>query len=269
MTLEARHLTITVDDHVLVRDASIRCEPGQVVALLGPNGAGKSTLLGGLAGHRHSSGDVRLDGRALADWNAGELARCRGVLRQRSHLPFGFKVREVVEMGETPWRTAGHELQARPNALSSRERALQYLDSVGLESFADRQYPTLSGGEKRRVQLARVMVQIRALERREHPRYLMLDEPLASLDIAESARVLSRIRALGRAGVGVLCVFHDLNAAASVADSVVLMRSGEVVAQGPTRPNMSAEGLEACFGTPVTVSWDARGAPTIRAQLAT
>jgi iron complex transport system ATP-binding protein len=267
MTLESEKLTITVDGHTLVHDASIHCEPGQVVALLGPNGAGKSTLLGGLAGHRNTSGTVRLDGRELGEWNAGELARCRGVLRQRSHLPFGFKVREVVEMGETPWRTAGPGVGSQPSGLSSRERAMAYLESVGLESFADRQYPTLSGGEKRRVQLARVMVQIRALEQRQRPSYLMLDEPLASLDIAESARVLGRIRALGRSGVGVLCVFHDLNAAASVADRVVLMRGGEVVAMGPARATMSAEGLRACFGAPVSVSWDARGAPMIRAQL--
>lgn len=170
-------------------------------------------------------------------------------------------------MGETPWRTAGVGVRSQPNGLSSRDRALMYLESVGLESFADRQYPTLSGGEKRRVQLARVMVQIRALERREYPRYLMLDEPLSSLDIAESARVLGRIRTLGQGGVGVLCVFHDLNAAAGVADRIVLMRSGQIVAQGPTREIMSAERLEGCFGTAVSVSWDAGGAPSIRAQL--
>ncbi|QDG50836.1 heme ABC transporter ATP-binding protein [Persicimonas caeni] len=259
MSFIAKNVTVTAGAKTLVRDAALVCAPGEVVAMIGPNGAGKSTLLSALARRREAAGDVRLDGRALGDWPGDALARRRGVLSQEHHMPFGFSVREVVEMGLLPWRAVAGG--------PARVRTLDYLEAVGLRRFAHRKYPTLSGGEKRRVQLARVMVQLRALEAVDEARYLLLDEPLASLDIAESARVLTLIRRLADRGLGVVSVFHDLNAAASVADRVVLMRGGEIVAAGPPSVCLNATELEACFGAPVAVSADESGRPHIRAQL--
>jgi iron complex transport system ATP-binding protein len=277
-SLVAENLDVRIDGHLLVEDATIRCEPGQVVALLGPNGAGKSTLLSALAGTAYPSGRkaarraVRLDGRPLADWRPNELARRRGVLRQRSRIPFGFTVRQVVEFSELPWRETNlRDATPGESQNSPSLDARDYLEAVGLADFGPRSFPTLSGGEKRRAQLARVMMQIRALESRpdQPARYLLLDEPLAGLDIAESARILGRIRALSRQGIGILCVFHDLNAAARVADRVVLMRHSRIVAQGSPASCLSAENLGECFATSVQVEHDAAGIPAIRALFST
>lgn len=263
MSLIAKDVTVTIDAKTLVRRASLECAPGEVVALLGPNGAGKSTLLSALARRREFTGEVRLDGRALDEWSGHELARHRGVLSQEHHMPFGFSVREVVEMGLLPWRAT-----RKSDVFDVHVRTLDYLEAVGLRSFAHRKYPTLSGGEKRRVQLARVMVQLRALESVDQARYLLLDEPLASLDIAESARVLGLVRRLADRRLGVVGVFHDINAAAGVADRIVLMRGGEILASAPPSTCLDADVLEACFGAPIQVSVDDGGVRQIRARVA-
>lgn len=259
MSLFADTIDVQINGHLLVDGATIRCEPGQVVALLGPNGAGKSTLLSALASDKR----VRLDDQPLGDWQPNVLARRRGVLRQRTRVPFGFTVRQVVEFGEFPWRGA-------PSLGGGKSlNSLDYLGAVGLRDLADRSFPTLSGGEKRRAQLARVMTQVRALEPQENgaSRYLLLDEPLAGLDIGESARILSQIREISQRNTGVLCVFHDLNAAAHVADHIVLMRRSRIIAQGSPARCLCASTLSDCFGTRVHVEQSADGVPSIRALL--
>lgn len=286
MSLIAEDLTVQVGEKVLVNQACVQCPPGQVVVLLGPNGAGKSTLLGALAGDAPVIGrvlgrrcsrpnglapsapaSVSLAGQALADWDPTQLARRRVVLRQHTHVPFAFSVREVVEFGDTPWQN----LPRRADPFwPYRCDVIDYLNAVGLGSLAQRKYPTLSGGEARRVQLARAMFQVRALEPRPpgqppEPRYMLLDEPLAGLDIAESSRVLGLVSQLRAHHIGVVCVFHDLNAAINVADHIVLMRQGKILAQGPPARCMTRENLVECFQTSMSVTHNDRGVPVIQA----
>lgn len=286
MSLVAQNVTVRAGSKLLVDHASLQCHPGQVVVLLGPNGAGKSTLLGALTGDvpipgggfRRPSARVRtpshsapaqvsLAGRALKQWDPTQLARCRAVLRQNTQVPFAFSAREVVEFGDIPWQ----KLARRADPFwPYRCEVDDYLDAVGLGGLAERKYPTLSGGEARRVQLARTMFQVRALEPRPDvdqgaPRYILLDEPLAGLDIAESTRVLGLIRQLRAHHIGVVCVFHDLNAAINVADHIVLMRQGKILAQGPPARCMTRENLVECFQTSMSVTHNDRGVPVIQA----
>lgn len=284
MSLVAESISVQVGEKTLLDDVSLSCAPGQVVVLLGPNGAGKSTLLAALIGdirqvatarwhgarHRvlHLKGgagaQVSLEGRALQYWGVDQLARRRAVLRQHTQIPFGFSAREVVELGGIPWR----KISAREDPFGRRAPdAADYLRAVGLEGLAARKYPTLSGGEARRVQLARAMLQIRALEEPRAgvqaaqipPRFILLDEPLAGLDIAEQSRVLGLIQQLRARQIGVVCVFHDLNAAAQVADHIVLLRAGELLAQGAPLRCMTSENLAECFGVSVHISRSAQG----------
>ncbi|AWV91081.1 heme ABC transporter ATP-binding protein [Bradymonas sediminis] len=278
MSLLAKDVSVHVGSKTLVDRASLACLPGQVVALLGPNGAGKSTLLSALTGERlaKAPATVTLNARALGAWRPAELARQRAVMRQYTQVPFAFSALEVVEFGHLPWQgSAANRAPLGPGRFGlTRPDARDYLEAVGLGGMGARKYPTLSGGEARRVQLARALIQVRALRELPAPpnvadpevpaRYLLLDEPLAGLDIAEASRVLGLIAQVSARNIGVIAVFHDLNAAAHIADHIVLMRRAEIIAQGTPAACMSQQNLEDCFRTPMSVTLSERGIPRIQ-----
>jgi iron complex transport system ATP-binding protein len=215
--------------------------PGEVVAVLGPNGAGKSTLLGALAGDiRLAAGTVRLGGHDLAALSPAERARARAVLRQRSLLAAPFTALEVVRLG-----------QARPDDATAHAQ----LEAVELGAFAARLYPSLSGGEQQRVQLARVLAQLA-----ETPgAALLLDEPTAALDLRQAHLVGRLARAAASRGHPVVVVAHGLELAAAFADRVVLLRAGTVLAHGSPTAALTSAAVSAAFGLDVVVEHDARG----------
>jgi iron complex transport system ATP-binding protein len=220
---EATGITVRIGRKLLVDSVDLAVAPGKVVALIGPNGAGKSTLLRVMAGERQPDGGrVLLHGEDLAEAKPRQLARLRSVLAQSVSLAFPFTVDEVVTLGVpqdvTPAR--GNELTAAA------------LAEVGLAGMGHRTATSLSGGEQQRMHLARVLVQLRAAPADGRARYLLLDEPTASLDLAHQLLVLRIARAHAKAGGGVLAVLHDLNLAAMVADEIVALDQGRVAARG-------------------------------------
>jgi iron complex transport system ATP-binding protein len=237
--LTAHDVTIQRGARRLLDAVSLHVEPGQVHAILGPNGAGKSTLLGVLAGDlKADSGRVALDERDLARWSLTELARRRAVLPQQETLRFGFTAAEVVSLGRLPWNEADSEAQRR-----IVDEAMQ---ATGVSALAAQRYPTLSGGERARVQLARVLAQL-ASDNAE-PRYLLLDEPTASLDLAHQYQCLRQMRRFAADGGGVLAVLHDPNQALAYADRVSLLQNGRLVASGAAAEVLSAERLSELYG---------------------
>ena len=224
----------------LLRKASIRIQAGEVHAILGPNGAGKSTLLKLLAGElRGTRGELSLDGRPLPQWTPAALARRRAVLPQDEQLGFGFLVEEVVALGRLPC----------PRHAPPREQELlrEALAAAGVAGLWGRRYTGLSGGERRRVQLARVLAQVWE-PLAEGPRYLLLDEPTASLDLAHQHACLGTARRFAAQGNGVAVVLHDPNLALAHADRVTLLRGGEVAAAGRPGDVLQAETLHRVFG---------------------
>ena len=222
-------------------------QPGEVVAVVGPNGAGKSTLLSALAGEfRLAAGDVLLEGLPLDRWPARERARRLAVLPQESSLGFGFTALEVALLGRSPHTGRGSED-------ADLEAALAALDATDTRHLASRSYPTLSGGEKQRVQLARVLAQLSEPLEQGH-RYLLLDEPTSSLDLAHQHLVLEAAGRFAREGGAVLAVLHDLNLAARHAHRMVLLAGGRPVEEGPParvlRPDLIAE----TFGLSVVIA---------------
>ena len=244
--LAGRDIRVVLEGSTLLEDVSIEVRPGEVVAVLGPNGAGKSTLLKVLCGDLPpTSGTVSMEGLALASWDRKASARVRAVLPQQSHLSFPFRVLEVALMGRSP-HLSGPETQ-RDFAI-----ARAALKEAEVDHLEDRLYPTLSGGEAQRVHLGRVLAQIwEAVE--ETPRYLLLDEPTSSLDLAHQHRTLAVARAFAGRRAGVLVVLHDLNLAAQYADRVLLLKEGREVAAGPPGQVLRAETIEAVYEVPVTV----------------
>jgi iron complex transport system ATP-binding protein len=225
---------------------SLELRPGEVHAVLGANGAGKSTLLQLLCGDlRPSSGRVSLDNRPLSDWPIAGLAARRAVLPQQEHLRFGFTTREVVELGRLASASAG---------MSEENRIVdEALRAAGVSQLAERRYPTLSGGERARVQFARVLAQVWN-DRPGPPAYLLLDEPTASLDLAHQYDCLSQVRAFADRGGGALAVLHDPNQAMAFADRVSLLRSGQLIASGPPAEVLTAERLSELYGIRVELA---------------
>lgn len=224
--LEARNITVEIGGARLLDDVSLSLLPGTVTCLLGPNGAGKSTLLKVLSGALPpSQGEVQFTQRSLDRWVPGELAGVRAVLSQSTTLGFAFRAIEVVALGRSP-----HVRQS--SAALDRQIIEAAMSEADITHLADRRYPTLSGGEQQRVQLARVLAQLMDGSGDAGGRLLVLDEPTASLDLAHQQQVLAIARDFSRAGGTVLAVLHDLNLAASVADSVCLLKGGRLAISG-------------------------------------
>ncbi|MEU7631323.1 heme ABC transporter ATP-binding protein [Nocardia sp. NPDC049220] len=212
---------------------------GQVVALVGPNGAGKSTLLAALAGElTPSDGVVEMEGRALAHWSPLDMARRRAVLPQSHTVGFPFTAREVVAMGRAPWvRTERRE--------SDEQQIAAAMAAADVEHLAARSFPTLSGGERARVALARVLAQDTGT--------LLLDEPTAALDLGHQEAVLRLAVARAAAGAAVVVVLHDLGSAAAYADRVAVLESGRIAADGPPREVLTTGLLTRVYQHPVEV----------------
>jgi iron complex transport system ATP-binding protein len=225
-----------------VAAACLAARAGEVVVLLGPNGAGKSTLLRLLAGLlAPSSGTVTLNGRDVSTLERRAIARQVALVPQHELAAAGFPVRAVVAMGRTPHQTGW--MKERPEDTAAIEDALARCD---LAAVAARPVDTLSGGEQRRVAVARALA--------ARPRVLLLDEPAAFLDVRhriEQCDLLADVAS--RDTVACVVSMHDLDAAARIATTVVLLRAGRVVASGPPAEVMTAPLLRTTFDAEVEV----------------
>lgn len=239
--IEARHLDYRIGETPILTDVSLHVRPGEVLAILGPNGAGKSTLLQCLTGAiPPSAGTVLLDDTPLSAFALPELARRRAVLSQQTPISFPFTVMEIVLMGRNPYVV--HAESADDARIA--ERALGMTDALHLK---DRIFPSLSGGEQQRVQLARVLAQLWAEEETPYARYLFLDEPTAALDLKHQHMILQRARTLARQDIGVVCILHDINLAALWADRIVFLKAGKVICTGTPASVITPETIEAVY----------------------
>lgn len=249
MSLHAQGLSYAAGGRQLLTDVSLELKAGEVHALLGPNGAGKSTLLKLIAGDlKPLSGSVALNGRPLGAWTPRERARQRAVLPQSDNLRFAFTTEEVVALGRLP---CPQHAPARESGIV--REALTATDALHL---CGRTYTTLSGGERARVQLARVMAQLWepvGPELGGGARYLLLDEPTASLDLAHQHACLKMARSFAAGGAGVLAILHDPNLAMRYADRVTLMHQGRILGSGKPREVLTAGALETLYGIAVRV----------------
>lgn len=226
----------------LLRGVSFTLGAGELLAILGPNGAGKTSLLRALSGELAlTEGAIRINGQPLPDMPRKHLARRRAVMPQADRLSFPLTAAEVVALGRIPHGD---------NPALDEKIVREVLDAVGAVTLARREYARLSGGERQRVQLARALAQIwEAAD--ETPRYLLLDEPTSSLDLAHQHGVLGLLGRLKRQRIGILVILHDLNLAMRHADRVLLLQAGRVLSCAAPREALTAERLQTVYGLPV------------------
>jgi len=237
MIVHAAGVGVDLDGTTVLDDVTLDVVAGEVLVLVGPNGAGKSTLLGVLSGERRPArGTVTLDGREVKGIRHSELARKRSVLTQENTVSFPFRVAEVVAMGRSPW---ARTLEGRDDVTAVAE-AMQAADIAHL---AARRYTQLSGGEKARVSLARVLAQRTPV--------LFLDEPTASLDLRHQEDVMRVGRRMADEGRAVVVVLHDLSLASAYADRLALVSGGTLEALGAPVDVLTEERVERVYGLPV------------------
>ena len=244
--LAAEQTHVSMRGRQILRDVTVRFASGRVTALLGPNGAGKITLLNCLSGLRKpDAGRITLDGADVLSLDARTRARRIGLLPQSGEVHWDVDVATLVALGRFAHRGRWGETAADTNAVA---RAMAATD---VTRFATRSARRLSGGERARVLLARVLA--------GEPEWLLADEPLANLDPAHQLDVLDRLRDVAAAGAGVVLVLHDLVQATRAADDVVLIRDGTVIAQGARDEVLTPRTLKETFGIEVHVGHAAGG----------
>lgn len=239
LAAELRNVSLSRSGRRILDSVDLGVRAGELVALIGPNGAGKSTVLSVLAGDSPpEQGVALLAGRDTYRIKTGELSRMRAVLLQEKTVSFSYPVRDVVMMGRTPWART-------PESRFDDDSVADALSTTETTHLADRDVTTLSGGERARVCLARVLAQ--------RCPFILLDEPTDALDLGHQEQVLALTRGLAHNGTAVLTVLHDLNLAAAYADRIVLLNDGRVVADGDAQTVLDQQLLSEVYKHPVDV----------------
>ena len=239
MAFKVDNLSLHMSGFNILRGVNVTIDAAQITAIVGPNGAGKSSFIKVLSGEiPPTSGEVTLNDKILSEWNLEDRAKVLSVLPQHSSLNFPFNASEVVALGRIPHRSG----QVRDGLIV--KEALSLVDASYLER---RFFTQMSGGEKQRVQLARVLAQIWEPDG-EKNQILVLDEPTSALDLSHQILTLKIVSDMAKRGVGIVMVIHDLNLAARCADNIIVFDKGSIIEKGCPDKVLTRELISAVFG---------------------
>ena len=240
----------------LVRDINITIEKGMLWGFVGPNGAGKSTLLRLISGELlPTTGEIRILGKPIHSYAPQTLARLRAYLQQKRDINFPFTSLEIVLFGRHPY------LNGTKETATDLLIAKDALRQVEAHMFAKRLYPTLSGGEASRVDIARILTQA--------PDLFLLDEPTNHLDPRHQVHVLNLCKTICGQGKTVITAIHDLNLASMYTHQLLLLKDGSSVACGPPEAVLTLDLLSETYGIPFEVLPHPDGYPWVMPSLNT
>ena len=244
--LSCNGLSVTIADRSILSQVDLELRAGRVTAIVGPNGAGKSTLLACLAGLREpTAGHAALDGVALSQIRPRDRAKRMAFLPQTPEIAWAVEARTLVELGRTPF------IGARGQAGEDRAAVDRAMAAANVEAFAHRIVDTLSGGERARVLIARALA--------GEPEWLLADEPLTGLDPAHQLDAAALFRRLADEGRGVVVTLHDLSLALRLADRVLVLAEGGIIADEPPATALTPEVLRRAYGVEATLTQGAGG----------
>ncbi|MDF2187152.1 heme ABC transporter ATP-binding protein [Paraflavitalea sp. CAU 1676] len=227
--ITARNISFKLGQKTILNKLAFSLQPGELSIVLGQNGAGKSTLLKILSGEQKpTDGMVLLGQDDLHKLSPAQLAHQRAVLSQQYPAALPFTTEEIVMMGRYP------HFGSKPAAFD-KEVVHECMEEMQVLALSRRSYQTLSGGEQQRVQMARVLSQLKEKGDTASRKLLLLDEPTASMDCLHQQLCLRKAKELAGRGYSVLVILHDLNLAAQFADTILLMKHGRLVAHGGVR----------------------------------
>lgn len=236
--IDVTNLSLTINQNQILSDVSLKVIAGQFLGIIGPNGSGKTTLLNCLSGlNQNIEGTITLHDKPLADYSANAVAQHIAYLHQETPDALNLNVQQVVELGLLPRMGLFSAIQS-----SHRDDISAAIAAVGLNDKTTAPFDELSGGEKQRCLLAKVMVQKSGI--------LLMDEPTNHLDIHYQIEILSLVKKLG---ITVVASFHDLNLAANYCDHLLCLNNGRVEFHGPPSSVLSVKTLETVFQVPVVV----------------
>lgn len=224
MVMRLNQVSLIRNGKQVLKDISGELNAGKVIALLGPNGAGKSTLIQVMANLIEAEGDIKLHGKAFADYSNEQLARSLAYLPQHSQLQFPLEVEEVLSLATLPFSLT---------RLQQRQQVKQLIKEWDIESLAQKDFRQLSGGEQQRCQIARTYLQLCNMkDSTDHCGIWLLDEPASSLDLEHQQQLQSVVKKAAMEGHCIVIVLHDLNQAMNLADEVWLLDRGQIRSQG-------------------------------------
>ncbi len=221
----------------------VSLEYGEFLAIVGPNGAGKSSLLSILANEVKSKQEIIFKNKNISDWEVRELSKHKAKFSQHNSNDIPLEVKDVVMMGRYPY------FESRPRQ-EDHEAMNNMMYETDIFHLKDREYNTLSGGEKQRVHLSRVLAQ---LQNEIAHKLLFLDEPLNNLDVKHQYKALEIIKKFTKKSNSAIVVLHDLNLAAQYADKILLMKSGKVAAFGTPDEVFTAENISSAYNFPCSI----------------
>lgn len=243
---EASDIWFSVRDRIILQNVSLTIQPGEFTAVVGPNGAGKSTLLKALAyENTNFQGKVKINGKSAESYSAKSLSLIRAVLPQNSNVQFAFTAEQIVHLSRHAHRTT---------KIENCKIVDEVMELTSTVEFKDRNYMTLSGGEKQRVQMARVLAQV--WEETLYPRYILLDEPTSNMDISQQQQLFSLAKMVCKRNIGVMAIVHDLNQAVQFADKLYFLRDGKITASGEAKNVFTKSIIEETFCCRVNVYHD-------------
>jgi iron complex transport system ATP-binding protein len=246
MMYKVSNISLSLQGKRILQDINLILRPGMFVSVVGPNGAGKSSLLKVMAQEYTSyNGSVIINRKVSKAYSPKELSHVRAVLSQQVSVQFQFTAEQIVLLGRYAHLTTKNENLRITDEVMSLTNTLHLRDRI---------YLTLSGGEKQRVQFARVLAQV--WEDTGFPRYILLDEPTSTLDIAQQQNIFGLARRIREHNIGVLAIIHDLNQAVQYADEMYFLREGKIIVSGEPQNVFTKANIEETFCCQVNIYHD-------------